>query len=385
MTQPDCYERLRHKLNLFFINTPKAPSILKILAHLFTPEEAELLSLFNAPYLDARTVDTFAKRAKKDIGQVREIFDTLCKRGILFKYFNKNEDTDYYSLMAMLPGLFEFYYSANPSLNLEEEARPAEWFEDYKVNIFQEEARSTFPWVRVLPAAAPVDKLIEVNQAVSSDPEILPFEIAKEVLDQCRRIAVIPCACRVHGRYLGRDVSKWPIETCLMLNSWADFAISQGFGREFSKDEAEQLLHTCSKAGLVHSTMNSMQTYFICNCDPENCLILAGFIRRRYNDTLTRSNFIPAFDHTLCKKCGTCIEKCPTNALSRHYPHASNLEDDFVTWREELCIGCGVCATNCTQGAINLQKVRDSKVKDSLVELWQSFAAGKCGLHNKPQ
>jgi electron transport complex protein RnfB len=385
MTQLDSYEALRQKMNLFFINTPKAPSIMKILRHLFTPEEAEMLSLFNTPFLDARTVEDFANRAKKDVAYVKKIFDKLCRRGLLFKYTNKKDNQDYYSLMAMLPGLFEFYYSANSNLNLEQEAQPAGWFEDFRLNIYQDEVRSTSPWVRILPAVAPVEKLITVNQGVSSDPEILPFEVAKEVLAQCKSIVVIPCACRVHGRYLGRDVSKYPIETCMMLNTWADYAISQGFGRELSKREAQDLLHACSKAGLVHSTMNSMQTSFICNCDPENCLILAGFIQRRYNDTLTRSNFAPIRNHPICTQCGTCVVKCPTKALSHHYPHGSKLEDDFINFREELCIGCGICATNCPQSAINMQKVRDARVKDSMVELWQSFMAGKGGMHKKPQ
>jgi len=385
MTQLDSYERLRHKLNLFFINTPKAPSIMKLLAHLFTPEEAELLSLFNTPYLDARTVEAFANRAKKDVSQVRGIFDALCKRGLLFKYKNKNDNQDYYCLMAMVPGLYEYYYSANPDLNPEEEAQPAEWFEDFRMNILQDEVRSTTPWVRILPAIDPIEKLIGVNQVVSSDPEILPSEVAKEILDQCRSFAVVPCACRIHARYLGRDVSKWPIETCLVLNSWADYASSQGIGREITKREAKELLKTCSKAGLVHSTMNSMQTYFICNCDPENCLFLAGFIQRRYNDTLTRSNFAPTIDHSSCTKCGTCVKMCPTKAIYRHYPHGKDLEDDFITFWDELCIGCGVCATNCPQSAINMRKVRDVGVKVTMVELWQSFAAGKTGIHTKPQ
>jgi len=59
------------------------------------------------------------------------------------------------------------------------------------------------------------------------------------------------------------------------------------------------------------------------------------------------SGFMPEWDTELCTACGTCIERCPADALT------SGVED-----RPELntdrCIGCAVCATGCPSEAIGL-------------------------------
>ncbi|HMF32598.1 MAG TPA: hypothetical protein VKK79_14340 [Candidatus Lokiarchaeia archaeon] len=384
MPESDVYEKLRQKINLFFINTPKSPKILKILERVFSPEEAELLSNFNTPYIDAMTIDKFAKKAKVPVDQVEEIVDRLSQRGLIFKFINKNDGLAYYSLMPIIPGVFEFYYAANPDKDPDEERPMADWFESYLWDTLAHELPSAVPWARILPAVEPIEQLIEVNQGVDVEPKILPFEQAKEVLQACRSFAVMPCACRVHGKYVGRDVSKWPIDVCLTMNSWADYVVERGIGRAIEMEEALQILKDSDKVGLVHSTSNSFKTQFICNCDPENCGILGGFIRRRYTNTFAKSNFLPEINAEACTKCEKCVGLCPPQALFHHYPHTSDLADNFIAVRENICIGCGVCAANCKQGAIQLKKIREATVVDSVGEMWQAFKANKLGIHEVP-
>ena len=49
----------------------------------------------------------------------------------------------------------------------------------------------------------------------------------------------------------------------------------------------------------------------------------------------------------LCTGCGTCIEKCPVDAV-----YLNN--DNKAEINKTRCIGCGICAHFCPEGAISL-------------------------------
>lgn len=341
----------------------------------------ELLANFNTPYLDIQTIDTFAKKVNVPAARVKAIFERLNRSGLMSKINNRKEGQSYYSLMPFVPGMFEFYYSAHPENDPIAERPMADLFESYLQGTLVQEVRSGTPWARVLPAVQPVEQLVEVNENIDVEPKILPFEQAKLVLQACRSFAVMPCACRTHGKYLGRDVSKWPMDVCIQLNLWADYIVDRGIGRSIGMEEAFQILKDSEKAGLVHTTTNSFKTTFICNCDPENCLILSGYIRGRYLATVAKSNFLPSINAETCKKCETCMKNCPARALFHHFPHDHELNGNFMAVRDDLCIGCGICAANCEQGVITLKKVRNATIAEGIAEMWQNFKAQKRGLH----
>lgn len=47
-----------------------------------------------------------------------------------------------------------------------------------------------------------------------------------------------------------------------------------------------------------------------------------------------------------CVGCGTCVEECPSDALS--------MEDDICIVDEEECVECEACIEACPSGAISL-------------------------------
>ena len=49
-------------------------------------------------------------------------------------------------------------------------------------------------------------------------------------------------------------------------------------------------------------------------------------------------------DLALCNGCGTCLESCPTEALT--------MTDDKVCVDEDTCIDCGVCVDECPSQAL---------------------------------
>ena len=65
------------------------------------------------------------------------------------------------------------------------------------------------------------------------------------------------------------------------------------------------------------------------------------------------------------------------NAIYHHWPHKSDLSDDFMNIRLNLCIGCGVCASNCQSNAITLEKVRNVIPFKNQVELTAKLREGR--------
>ena len=47
-----------------------------------------------------------------------------------------------------------------------------------------------------------------------------------------------------------------------------------------------------------------------------------------------------------CVGCGTCVEECPSDALS--------LEDEIAVVDDDLCVECGLCIEVCPSEALSL-------------------------------
>lgn len=52
----------------------------------------------------------------------------------------------------------------------------------------------------------------------------------------------------------------------------------------------------------------------------------------------------------LCNSCGTCVEFCPTKAITLNEGETARVDKD-------LCIGCGACAHVCEESAIDLERI----------------------------
>jgi len=347
MTEADVYERLREKISSWPIRVPRTREVMEMLRILFTEEEAEFLTHFTAPYQDRETMDQIVERTGKPRKKVQAIVDRLVSRGLLFRFTSKSDGNVYYSLMPMIPGIFEFYFSSGR--DSDEKRKVGELFEKYYTSGGGlESGASNYPWTRVMP----IEKTITVNKEISAGHVILPFEKMSEFIKTSRKIAVINCACRTKKK------CDHPLETCLVLDYYAEFMVERGFGRYLNIEEALKLLEEMEKAGLVHSTINTQtRPQFICNCCTCACLILRGLSELHNPRAIAKSNFLPVRDNDLCNKCKKCIRICPMEANVYHAPH--NNEPERILFLEERCIGCGLCAYHCPNAAIKLIKVKD--------------------------
>jgi len=347
MTETDVYEKLREKISSWPIRVPRSKEVMEVLRILFTGEEAEFLTHFTAPYQDPETMDQIVERREEPREKVQAIVDRLVLRGMLFKFTSKTDGNVYYSLMPMIPGIFEFYFSSGR--DSDEKRKVAELFEKHYISGGgMEGGASNYPWARVMP----IEKTITLNKEISVTHVILPFEKMSEFLKTSRKIAVINCACRTKKK------CDHPLETCLAFDYYAEFMAERGFGRYLSVEEALELLEGMEKAGLVHSTLNTQtRPQFVCNCCTCACLILRGLSELHNPRAIAKSNFLPVRDDELCSKCKKCVRICQMGANVYHAPH--DKERERILLLEERCIGCGLCAYHCPNSAIKLVKVKD--------------------------
>jgi len=191
MSEADVYERLREKISSWPIRVQKTKEVMEILKILFTEEEADFLTHFTAPYQDPETLDQIVERTGKPSQQVQTIVDSLLSRGLLFKFVSKSDGNAYYSLMPMIPGIFELYFASGH--DSDDKRKVGELFEKYFTSGGGlETGASNYPWARVMP----IEKTITVNKQISSGHMILPFEKMSEFIKTSRKIAVMNCACR---------------------------------------------------------------------------------------------------------------------------------------------------------------------------------------------
>jgi formate hydrogenlyase subunit 6/NADH:ubiquinone oxidoreductase subunit I/DNA-binding MarR family transcriptional regulator len=343
----DVYERLRTKISLWPIKVPKTKETREMLRTLFTPEEAEFLARFTAPYQNPETLDQIVKRTGKAKTEVENIVNRLVSKGLLFKYTREKDGKTYYSLLPMAPGIFEFYF-ASGSVS-DEKRKLARLMEKvYLSGYGLEIGASDYPWARVIP----IEKTIAVDKKIGADVVILPFEKISEFIRTSRKIAVINCACRV------KKPCDHPLETCLIFDYSADYMVERGFGRYLTVEEALELLDKCEKAGLVHSTLNSQtRPTFICNCCTCACLILRGLSELHNPRAIAKTNFLPIRDDKLCNRCKKCVRICPMEANVYHAPHDEEAEK--ILFFKERCIGCGLCAYHCPNDALKMVKCKD--------------------------
>lgn len=347
LAKADVYESLREKISLWPIKVPRTRESMEMLKTWFTEEEAEFLAHFTAPYRDGETMDKIVEKTGKPRERVQTIVDRLVSRGLLFKFTSKRDGNVYYSLMPMVPGMFELYFASGRESD--EKRKVAELYEKYYVNGGgMEGGASDYPLARVMP----VEKTITLNKEISRGLAIFPYEKMSEFIKTSRKIAVINCACRT------KKPCNHPLETCIVFDYTAEFMVERGYGRYLSVEEALELLEECEKSGLVHTTVNTQtRPMLVCNCCTCACITLRGLTELHNPRAFAKSNFLPVRDDETCTTCKKCVDICPMEANVYHAPHDN--EPERILLLEGRCIGCGLCAYHCPNNAIKLAKIKD--------------------------
>ena len=134
----------------------------------------------------------------------------------------------------------------------------------------------------------------------------------------------------------------------MSLGDLADLYVEEGWARRLSQEEALEIARKNEEEGLVLMPGNEQEAAFMCACCSDCCSMLSmmKFVPRPAD--VVASNYFAQVDAALCTGCQTCVERCPTDAVT--------LEDTVSSVDLARCIGCGLCVPTCAEGAMRLVK-----------------------------
>ncbi len=310
------------------------PEFYALMEVLFTAEEAEVYSAIPRGFNPASTI---AERMGKPEDEVAILLEEMANKALCTA--GTPGDTTLYAAPLLVPGIFEFQFMRGTST--ERDRKLAKLIHAYKaaVDKTQGPPKVTFPTTRVIP----VDKKIEAGNTIHTYDQVASY------IEKYEPLSVSTCFCRHEAKLIDPDdhCGK-PDDVCMQFGLGAQFVIDRKLGRQVTKDEALKTLQRSEEAGLVHASVNRQELDFICNCCGCHCMILKTALAQPKPGITLNSGFQPVWDPDLCTACETCIDNCPTDALTMG-------DQDVPQVNLDLCIGCGVCASGCPVEAIALQ------------------------------
>lgn len=323
------YRKLAERLDTIPNGFPATESgvELRLLAKIFTPEEATLASVMRLSYEPAADI---AARAGVDPNTSRRTLKGMVRKGQIL--FNRGQGQLTFGLMPFIFGIIEFQF---PRMD----AELAALFEQY----WQESQGGS-----ILGDIPAIHRVIPVEEAIPFNLEIFPYERATEMLEGAKSWGVRECMCRTQRRLVGEGCDH-PLEDCLAFAPVEGAFDNIQDMRAITQEEALHILHEAGEAGLVHSTGNYRDgNFYVCNCCTCCCGILRGVAEFGIPTAIAHSDFRAVVDADLCIGCVDCVERCQFGALS--------LPDDVAEVDYIRCVGCGVCSTVCPVDALHLER-----------------------------
>ena len=212
--QRDVYETLATHLDSLpagFARTDSGAEM-RILRRLFTPEDAELAVHLTIIPEEARVI---ARRAGMPVSEAVSRLDEMDKKGLIMRTQQNDEPPRYMALQYVL-GFWEGQVN-RLTPELVEDAL------EYEPAYIQPDHWRKAPQMRTIP----VQKSIDVQN------DVMPYEMAEELVRTHTSLAVANCICRQAMRLVGKGCNK-PEESCLVLGPAADYVVHSGRGRKIS-------------------------------------------------------------------------------------------------------------------------------------------------------
>lgn len=324
----DIYKQLARILDRIPNGFPETESgvELKLLAKLFSPEEAALACQLT---LEPQTARAIAQQTGRDEQETFTMLKTMTKKGLI--EIEKGESSLAFKLLPFMVGFYE-----HQNARIDEEF--AHLFEDYYREAFN----------KIMSLKPSVHRVIPIEQTIPLDIEVMPYERASTYVENAQSWGVLPCICRVQKRLIGQGCNHSE-ENCLVFSQKPKAFDRTDAIRALSKEEALEILAAAGREGLVHSTGNVQKgVSYICNCCTCSCGVLRGIAEFGELNAIARSDFHISIDESLCSACGLCIDRCQFKALEIHQ------DKNVCSVNLVRCYGCGLCVSACTSGAFSL-------------------------------
>ncbi len=261
MATENVYRRLQQHIDNMPVGYPATESgvELRLLQHLFTPEEAEIALNLSALPEPLEKIHSRAKKAGIPLDQLRKALKRLAMKGAIHR--TRVDGKPHYSKMMLAIGMFEFQVN-----------RLTKEFHSDMLQYMDEGFRDAF-----LTKKTSQIRTIPINEEVIPDRRIGTYDGARDlVMGSKGPFAVINCVCRQGMDLLEEPCRQTEIrETCLVLGEFAKAILSAGSGKALSQEGMIGILDRADKEGMVLQPQNTQDPNFICCCCGCCCGVLA--------------------------------------------------------------------------------------------------------------
>ncbi|MBI9049416.1 MAG: 4Fe-4S binding protein [Anaerolineaceae bacterium] len=300
-------------------------SELRMLAYLFTPEEAALGAQLR---MTLEKPAEIAERLDMEMREVAGLLKSMAKKGLI-KVGGIPRGGLGFGLLPFVVGIYEMQAG-----RIDKEF--AQLFEDY-----YQKTRAA-----VVEIQPPFHRVIPVGEAITVDMSVQPYMNAAELVKSMSSWGVSECICR-NQRALLDEGCDHPLEVCMVLSEKENAFPGSDSIRKLSKEEALDVLKIAADAGLVHSISNHKDGHwYLCNCCTCSCAIMRGMKELGIADVVAKSPYVAEIDQENCISCEICIERCPFDAIDSNGSVLVNMQK---------CAGCGQCVLVCPQDAIAMK------------------------------
>ena len=322
----DVYKKLAQRLDTIPNGFPSTENgiELKLLAKLFTPEEASLAAIMR---LSREKAENIANKVGMEPVKATIVLERMAERGLI-RARGTGEKRGY-ALMPWVVGIYEEQLG-----RLDKET--AQLFEQY----YQGMAHG------VLDQKPSLHKIVPLEKSIPVEIQVHPYEQVTEMLNNAKSFAKRKCICRVQKKLIGQPCQH-TLENCLSFAPQEGAFDNDPEATVITREEALELLRQAGEEGLIHSTLNVREGHsYICNCCTCCCGIMRGIAELGLKNSVATSDFYAQVSEDLCTGCETCIDRCQFKALSMK---------DYVSHVDlDRCVGCGLCVATCPDGALKL-------------------------------
>jgi NAD-dependent dihydropyrimidine dehydrogenase PreA subunit len=349
------YQKLAMELDRIPNGFPSTESgvELKLLARLFTPEDAALASTLS---LETKSIKEIVEENSLDEGEAKSRLIGMVKRGLID--LKREEGRGF--VFHLIPFVVGFYERQNAKIDKEF----AELFEQYYHERFHQ----------TMLSQPSVHRIIPLEKAIPVDIDVMPYEKASTYLDQAQSWGVLDCICRVQKNLIGQGC-RHTVKNCLVFSPKPGAFQKSEEIESLTKDEALEILAEADREGLVHSVNNAQnEVYYVCNCCTCSCGVLRGMVEYGSENSIARSDFYAVVDPDLCSGCEACLERCAFNAMT--------MVDGICEVDRASCYGCGLCIDSCETEALSLIKKSHEELTPPPVdvEAWRRVRAASRNL-----
>lgn len=346
---------------------PVTDTVVEILK--FYLDEDDLDFIQNFKIKSSLSLDQLVKKSKLPEKIVIEKANKLAKKRFIFNQPSSSGIMVYRLLPLVVIGTFEYTFMSNipEDRDSEKYKKLAQLYEKIMDELKDKIQGSYDNLLPIFKNQPPVDRTIPVyeniggntidiliDKEIEAEERVLPAQHVEDIINKFDDIAVGNCFCRHYHQLLGDECKiHAPLETCFTFGKSARHVVQQGFARKITKEEAIKILRETEEVGLIHKAFHNgsdinREENSICNCC-KDCCDTFNLWRMGATPMVNSTNYLSIIDQDLCSGCGTCVDRCPVDAII--------LNDDNKAERNaDYCIGCGICAHFCPESAISLQE-----------------------------